>query len=49
LNILEPYGRSGYIGGIFGGSKAPSKTPVSVGEDFDVMRQRCKIKGCIVW
>jgi predicted RNA-binding protein with TRAM domain len=58
LNILDHYGRSGYICGIFGGSKAPSKTPVSVGEDYDVMVKdlirhraegRGKIKGCIVW
>ncbi len=58
MNTLDPYGRSGYTGGIFEGSKAPSKTPVSVGEDYnvmvkDVMRQRAegrgKIKGCIVW
>jgi predicted RNA-binding protein with TRAM domain len=44
--------------GIFGGSKAPSKTRVSVGEDYDVMVKdlkrhstegRGKIKGCIVW
>ena len=44
--------------GIFGGSKAPSKTRVSVGEDYDVMVKdlkrhsiegRGKIKDCIVW
>ena len=44
--------------GIFGGSKAPSKTRVSVGEDYDVMvkdlkrhstEERGKIKRCIVW
>jgi hypothetical protein len=37
LNIHDHYTRSGYISGIFGESKAPSKTRVSVGEDYDVM------------
>ena len=46
------------ICGIFRGLKAPSKTRVSVGEDYDVMVKdlirhraegRGKIKGCIVW
>ena len=58
MNILDHSGRSGYICGIFRGSKAPSKTRVSVGEDYDVIVKdlkrhgtegRGKIKGCLVW
>jgi predicted RNA-binding protein with TRAM domain len=58
LNILDHSGRSGYICGIFRGSKTPGKTHVSLGEDYDVKVKdlkrhrtggRGKIKGCIVW
>lgn len=58
MNILDHSGRSGYVRGIFRVSKAPSKTRVSVKEDYDVMVKdlkrhsiegRGKIKGCIVW
>jgi predicted RNA-binding protein with TRAM domain len=58
LNILNLYSRSGNIGGIFGGSKALRKTPVSVREEYDVRiedgnRQGAagtdKIKGFVVF
>lgn len=57
MNILNFYSRSGNIGGIFGGSKALRKTPMSVGEEYDVRigvnRQGAagtdKIKGFVVF
>jgi hypothetical protein len=33
--------------GIFGGSKAPSKTRVSVGEDYDLIRHGTEGRGKI--